>query len=555
MRKWRYEQIKQLASNNSLLQHVCDAHIEAVDEFFAVGVSIDSRTVNAGAVFMGLVGPNHNGSDFAEAALARGASIIVAQESGDEPDIVSKWQKLAKAYNAVILLVSDSMIMLELMAKEARETSSATFIGITGSVGKTSTKEILRLAVAANFDYVYATEGNYNNHIGVPLTLANLPERTEIAVIEMGMNHKGEIAELTEMVKPDIAIITAIAASHLEFFDSIEDIAHAKAEIFSSMEEGKQAILPADSEYYEILAGYAQDKQLQIHHFAHQINPAEIDGWSVPKDEMMAYMVSYQAELDGLVVKAELDGILLEYMICAFNIALITSSLIALMVVRLLPAGDLAKAALAIAKFKAVAGRGQIRKVTIAGNQYGEAKSVWLIDDSYNAAPIAMISLFETASNFRNALVKYNQDNYFAAEQSYFPDFEHNIDEDYANKNIANDNSYGNNKNSLKTWPKIWPKIWAVLGDMAELGKDEVEIHKALARDIVEFNIDYVLCCGRLMKYLYDELPEERRAGRFPLAGPSRIAAFLSRKVAVGDIVIIKGSHASGLWQLASNLE
>jgi UDP-N-acetylmuramoyl-tripeptide--D-alanyl-D-alanine ligase len=200
------------------------------------GISIDSRSIAAGEAFFAIAGDNRDGHDFVPAALAAGAGLAVVAA-----------EKRAKfPASAPLLIVTDVLAALRELAQAARARSQAKFIGVTGSVGKTSTKEALRLALAADGE-THASVASYNNHWGVPLSLARCPRTARYAVLEIGMNHAGEIAALAPLVRPHIAIITAIELVHLEFFASIEAIADAKAEIFGGLEAAGAAVLNRDN--------------------------------------------------------------------------------------------------------------------------------------------------------------------------------------------------------------------------------------------------------------------------------------------------------------------
>ncbi|MDE3061200.1 MAG: UDP-N-acetylmuramoyl-tripeptide--D-alanyl-D-alanine ligase, partial [Pseudomonadota bacterium] len=192
----------------------------------AARIEIDSRRVKPGDLFVAIKGENFDGHEFVGDAFKKGAAAVA----------------VSKPVQGNHLLVPDALKGLEALGRYARARSRAKIIGVTGSVGKTSTKEMVRLALSAHGE-TYATSGNFNNHIGTPLSLANLPPDTPFAVFEMGMNHAGEISHLTTMVRPHIAVITNIEAVHLEFFGTIEKIAEAKAEIFEGVEKGGTAII------------------------------------------------------------------------------------------------------------------------------------------------------------------------------------------------------------------------------------------------------------------------------------------------------------------------
>ncbi len=199
-----------------------------------MGFSIDTRTINDGDIFVALEGENFNGHDFIEKAFENGAKGAIVSENRD--------YNITEEQAKQLILVEDTLEALTEIAREKRQASDAVFIGITGSVGKTSTKEMLMHCLKAT-KQVYATKGNFNNHIGLPLCLANMPDNTKYAVFEIGMNNKGEIAELTEILQPDIAIVTAIAPAHMMNFKNLKEVAEEKSDIFKY---AKTSIFPSD---------------------------------------------------------------------------------------------------------------------------------------------------------------------------------------------------------------------------------------------------------------------------------------------------------------------
>lgn len=213
-------------------------------------VAIDSRKISAGGLFIALKGQNFNGNEFAVKAIESGAAACLVDEDIDFND-----DKIIK--------VSDCMVALNQLALYKRECTRAKIFAVTGSAGKTTTKEMLKMALDSQGS-TYASFGNYNNHLGLPLSLANMPEDSVFGVFELGMNHKGEISALTRMLRPHISIITTVDAAHLEFFDSVEDIARAKSEIFEGMNKGDYAIINRDNKYYPIMHNVANTHKLNI---------------------------------------------------------------------------------------------------------------------------------------------------------------------------------------------------------------------------------------------------------------------------------------------------
>lgn len=217
------------------------------------GISIDSRTVKPGEAFFAIKGDRVDGHDYTSFAVANGAGLLVVAEG--------KLPALGRL-TVPMIVVEDVLAALGKLAIAARERTSARIIAVTGSVGKTTTKEMLRQALEPS-GRVHAAVASFNNHWGVPLTLARMPADTEFGVFEIGMNHSGEIRPLVKMVRPHVAIITTIAAAHLGNFKNIEEIAAAKAEIFEGLEEGGSVILNRDNAQFEQLEEVAQEQGIE----------------------------------------------------------------------------------------------------------------------------------------------------------------------------------------------------------------------------------------------------------------------------------------------------
>jgi UDP-N-acetylmuramoyl-tripeptide--D-alanyl-D-alanine ligase len=315
------------------------------------GVSIDSRTVAAGDIFVAIKGDTMDGHDFVAAAVAKGAGIALVSK------IDPAWPK-----NLPLLLVQDDpLAALERLGKAARERSHARIIAITGSVGKTSTKEMLRVALSASAE-THASAASFNNHWGVPLTLSRFPTSAGFGVFEIGMNHLGEITPLVGMVRPHVAIVTTVAASHLGHFKSLDEIAEAKAEIFSGLVAGGHAIINRDSDYFDYLSGIAK---------AQGIKNADVrlEGLALRPDCCCITAIIFG---EKVTYKLGMPG---EHM--ALN------SLAVLAAVKLTGA-DLARAALALSDAKPAKGRGGQLRLSLPDGE------VLLLDESYNANPASV---------------------------------------------------------------------------------------------------------------------------------------------------------------------
>lgn len=331
--------------------------------FEASGVSIDTRSLKAGDIFIALVGDHSDGHVYVKQAQAAGAVAAIVSEI---PVDVAK--------DFPLILVHQTQMALEDFGRAARKRSDARFIGITGSVGKTSAKEMLKLALTP-YGITYATSGNYNNHLGLPLTLANMPRDAEYAILEMGMNHAGEIDFLSRMGAPDVGLITTVEAVHLEFFDSVQDIALAKSELFVGMSEGSVAVLLADNPHFALMESLAKDHKLKVTSF----------GVNTPADFKM---LEQHSTAQGMQVQYSHHGQRREFALGCIGKHWAQVALSVLAVVEGLDL-SLDKAEKALAAYTEQEGRGAVLTLPWQGG------SLTLIDDSYNASPVSMKAAIE----------------------------------------------------------------------------------------------------------------------------------------------------------------
>jgi UDP-N-acetylmuramoyl-tripeptide--D-alanyl-D-alanine ligase len=324
------------------------------------GISIDTRTIVPGEAFFAIQGDSRDGHQFVAAALGAhaGLAVVAASRRGDFPP------------DAPLLVVPDVLAGLRDLARAARARSHAKIIGVTGSVGKTSTKEALRLALSKDGE-THASVASYNNHWGVPLSLARCPASARYAVLEMGMNHAGEIEPLSRLARPHVALITTIAPVHLEFFGSLAKIAEAKAEIFFGVEPGGVAVLNRD------IAQFAQLKRR-----ASEAGISRIVSFG-DHAQADARLIKVSLHPRCSTVRADILGTELAYKIGAPGRHLVHNSLAVLAVADLVGA-DLALAALALSELEAVAGRGAPIEIEPPGG------TALLIDESYNANPASV---------------------------------------------------------------------------------------------------------------------------------------------------------------------
>ena len=325
------------------------------------GISIDSRTVSAGEVFFAIKGDRFDGHDFASVAVANGASLLVVSES--------KLPALGRV-TAPMIVVNDVLSALEDLGRAARERSEAKIIAITGSVGKTSSKEMLRRALEPSGE-VHASAASFNNHWGVPLTLARMPQSAAFGVFEIGMNHAGEIRPLVKMVRPHVAVITTIAAAHLGNFKNLGEIAAAKAEIMEGLAPDGHLLLNRDNEKYGWLKKRASELGLkQVQSFGEN-----------PKADYR--LLNCKLHPDCSTITARIGGDEVAVKIGAPGRHLVQNALAVLGAVKLVGA-DLAKAIHALAGISAEKGRGARHRLRIDGGSFV------LIDESYNANPVSM---------------------------------------------------------------------------------------------------------------------------------------------------------------------
>ena len=324
------------------------------------GLSIDSRTIAAGEAYFAIKGDVHDGHDFVMVALKAGAALAVV-ETAQRGKFVS---------DAPLLVVDDVLAALVDLARAARARLNAQVIAVTGSVGKTSTKEALRRVLGGQGE-THASTASFNNHWGVPLSVARCPASARFAIFEIGMNHAGEIEPLVKMVRPQVAVITTVEPVHLEFFAGIEAIADAKAEIFEGVEAGGAVVLNRDNSQFARLERRA--KELGIGRI--------VSFGTEQKSDARLIDVSLHAACSA--VHANILGHDVTYKLGMPGRHMAMNSL-AVLAAASLAGADLALAALSLSQIEPAAGRGVRRTLEVAS---GEAT---LIDESYNANPASM---------------------------------------------------------------------------------------------------------------------------------------------------------------------
>jgi UDP-N-acetylmuramoyl-tripeptide--D-alanyl-D-alanine ligase len=434
-------------------------------DWSASGVSIDTRTLQPGDLFVALE-DLRDGHDFVAAALAKGAAAALVSRipEGVAPD-------------APLLIVPDVLKALEHLATFARARTKAHVIGVTGSVGKTSTKEMLR-AVLSGQGRTHAAEASYNNHWGVPLTLARMPPDTDFAVIEIGMNHPGEIAPLARLAKLDIALITTIAPAHLEAFSNLDGIAAEKATILDGLHAKGTAILPLDTPTAPILLAHARAVGAQVVTF----------GQTPGADYHITQVTVGDA---ATIVRATRKGTPTLYKVMSPGKHFAANGLAVLAVADALDL-DPAIAATDLGRWSPPPGRGTRERITL---DRVEGLSFDLIDDAFNSNPASLAAALDV-------LIAANPQD--------------QVGRIAGGRRIA------------------------VLGDMLELGPTETDLHLAIARHPGLSQITTLHCVGPRMAALWQALPRGQR-GHWYATAPE-LAAQARSLVDAGDVLLVKGS-------------
>jgi UDP-N-acetylmuramoyl-tripeptide--D-alanyl-D-alanine ligase len=422
-------------------------------------IIIDSRLAKKGTMFFGISGENHNGGDFADSAIALGAELVVIDHKAK-----------CESKNGVVR-VDDPLYVLNQFAQYSRRRTKAKVIGVTGSVGKTTTKEMLKAAFAS-VGTVYASSGNFNNHFGLPLCLANLPQDVDFAIFEMGMSASGEIERLTKLAKPDLAIVTNVAAVHLEFFKSVDEIAKAKAEIFAGATS--VAVINFDDEHRKVQEAEA---------LAHNL---KVVGFGV--DPHAQYrLLNYEVKDGYGVISAAINGKEYEYTLGIIGIHHAKNSLSVIAAVNELTH----KLPLAVfADFHAQEGRGKIK---VLGN------NITIIDDAYNASPIAVKASIE-------------------------------------------------NLNFI-----VGGRRMVVLGDMRELGEEGPKLHQSLLEPLLSAQVEKVFLVGKLMRSLWDVLPANIKGQHTATA--DEMTEFVLNELQANDVVLCKGSNSMKIYNIVKAIE
>jgi UDP-N-acetylmuramoyl-tripeptide--D-alanyl-D-alanine ligase len=475
----------------------------ASSEFTVSGVEIDSRDVQPGDLFFALKGEAMDGHRFVEGAFAKGAAAAVVDRPVDGPHI----------------LVENTTEALELLGNAGRLRARGPIIGVTGSVGKTGVKEAIWAALdRASRGDAHRSVKSYNNHVGVPLSLARMPARARFGIFEMGMNHAGEIAGLTRQVRPGVAVITTLAPAHIERLGSMEAIADAKAEIFEGLEEGGIAVIPADSPYFNRLKEAAVAVGAQVVSFGKA------------RDADVRLLDAVPAIGGGSLVTIDMGDRRVCYTVASPGEHHVINSLAVMAAVRGVK-GDLGAAGVALAEMGGLPGRGARLEIDVPGGEPDvdadaagrrpasprNGGKALLIDESYNANPASMRATLDQLGRTP------------------------------AHRRIA------------------------VLGAMKELGSHGPDYHAALAGPIREAGVDYAVLVGEEMAPLAQALEAAEHSGELgksaslPLGKTVPFAHCLSVREAVDalrefglerdDVILVKGSNSVGLSSLVNALD
>lgn len=443
---------------------------QAQGDWQATGVSIDTRTLAPGDLFVALSAAR-DGHEFVAAALGKGAAAALVTHI---PEGVPA--------DAPLLIVADVLDALSALGQAARARTNARVLAITGSVGKTSAKEMARAALSRQ-GRVHAAEASYNNHWGVPLTLARMPVDTDFAIIEIGMSNPGEIAPLSRLARPDVALITTVAPAHLASFDGIEGIAHEKASIFEGLTPGAGiAVLNADIETAGILKKTAKKRGVDFIRFG----KSEKAKWRLIDVQMTEDSTQLSAEADGLPVLFKLSAPGAHHGLNGLAVLAACKAL----------GADLVQSILGLSAWSPPGGRGTREVIPL--DQVHPDMVFTLIDDAFNANPASLAAALDV----------------FAV--------------------ISPRDADGD---------VIRGRRIAILGDMLELGPTEAALHAEFAGHPAMDRIAQVHCVGPRMRALWEALPGDQRGE--VCDSVEELLPRLKTLIAPGDVVLVKGSKGS----------
>lgn len=501
---------KNFFSKKTLLSIFNDNFYFSGKDFFVKNIVIDSRKVKKGSLFIAIKGEKNDGHFFIKQSIERGAVCIICEYI---PDDIKEYIKHIKIN---YILVKNSIQALTKLAIFYRLQLKAKVIGITGNIGKTSTKEMIK-TVLSGFYKTFANFGNYNNNIGLPLTIVNTPLDTEILILEMGMNHIGEIEFLTKIAKPDIAIITKISPVHIGNFKNIDEIVAGKSEIFLGMNKKNGiVILNKSDKYYSKLVEFAKQNKIKniisISDFDHKEADFFVSDFKFCKNFTTKYNIHNKTQ----IIPCKIHGFSLHnavYSLFSFAVAGIFGIKLKNIVKQM-------------ANNKIVEGRGNLIKLAINVNNdfdingkktkeknFFEKKNITIINDAYNSSPEALKTSIRTLSML--AEVKKKQ-------------------------NIKN-------------------RAVAIIGDMLELGKMSKKYHKEIADVLIENKIKNMITIGDETKIIYDILQQQKKVKKINLNEHYNSTDEFIRKIynliKDGDLILLKGSHGMHLEKIIEELK
>ncbi|MBR1429353.1 MAG: UDP-N-acetylmuramoyl-tripeptide--D-alanyl-D-alanine ligase [Rickettsiales bacterium] len=431
-------------------------------------ITIDSRILTNGGMFFAIKGENNDGHKYIKSAVENGAVCVVCERLPED----------YQSINASFVVVKNSIEALTKLAIFQRNRLRSKVIAITGNVGKTSTRANISF-VLSQFYKTYTPIRNFNNHIGLPFAIANAPTDTEMLVLEMGMNHPGEIAHLTKIAKPDIAIITNIVPVHMEFMKNLDTVARAKAEIFQGMSPNSYAILNEDNDSFGLLKSISEENGVKnILSVGTKNSDVFIDGYEFMAD----YKTNYKVSICSNTVDSNTTYSNVDCTVNGMSYHNAFNTLFVFAVAKILNL-NFEKVADAVKQIKIVDGRGNLEDIKCDG------KSIKIINDAYNSSPVAL----------RDAVVALGT---FAA------------------------------KNQTRSV--------AILGDMLELGAQSKEYHKSILPYILESGINVVITIGKEMKAVFDELQDVEK---YHFDETKQALSGIRNVVKDGDVVLLKASR------------
>ncbi len=427
------------------------------------GIAIDSREIKKDNLFLTLKGKNNDGNKFIPKALIRGAKYIISS-------------RISKKYKKKIIKVNNEMKFLKDYASKKREKSLAKILAITGSAGKTSLKNLLK-SLLDNYDLTHCSPKSYNNHFGVPLSLSQLNIKHKFGIFEVGMSKKGEINNLSKLIRPHMAVITNIGEAHIENFKNLREIADAKGEIIKNIDKKGTIILNRDDQFFTHLANKAK------------MNNVKVISFGMSKNANV-YPISITKQKKNKIIKVKLNNEIMSFEVKDINIYNFLSSLTILKELNL----NIHKVKKYYKNYKLSEGRGRSYKI----KRY--KKNFNLIDESYNANPLSV----------KNAIKNFN---------------------------LIKKNNF---------------KKYLILGDMLELGEKSEILHKNLSKVINNSDIDKVFIKGDKTLFTYKKLKKNKQGNIFQ--HNEDVDFTLKNIIANNDYLMIKGSNATGLYNLSKRL-